>query len=188
MKELATFILRFGNLNQQQLDFILNKAIELTLNEDEYFSEAGKIPRQVGFLFEGVVRGYYINKNGEEITRCFISENNFVADYINFEDNAMSSEYLQAVTDSKLLIFSKKDWDNFSNEISGWEKIKYKIIQRCFFQKSRKGPVASEDATTRYLEFLDNYPTLINRISLSHVASYLGVTPQSLSRIRRNIK
>ncbi|HLP39257.1 MAG TPA: helix-turn-helix domain-containing protein, partial [Lacibacter sp.] len=70
----------------------------------------------------------------------------------------------------------------------GWDNIKNKMVQNCLYQKSRKGPVISQDATTRYLEFLENHPTLTNRVALSHIASYLGVTQQSLSRIRKNIK
>lgn len=53
------------------------------------------------------------------------------------------------------------------------------------YQKSRKGLVVSQDATTRYLEFMENYPSLINRVPLTYIASYLGVTQQLLSRIRK---
>ncbi|HMO63208.1 MAG TPA: Crp/Fnr family transcriptional regulator [Ferruginibacter sp.] len=188
MEELITFILQFGNLNKQQIDLIAGKVNEITLRKDEYFSEAGKIPRQVGFIVEGVIRGCYYNNNGEEITRCFIAEKNLAVDYVNFEANAASSEYLQASTDCKLLVFSKQDWEELSHTIVGWDSIKNKMVQQCLYLKSRKSPVISQDATTRYLEFLENYPTLTNRIALSHIASYLGVTQQSLSRIRKNIK
>lgn len=187
MKSLTTYILQFGDLNPQQIDLIASKATEIELQKDEYFSEAGKIPRQVGFVIEGVLRGCYYNNKGEEITRCFITENSLVADYVNFETNTASAEYIQASTDCKLMVFSKQVWDEFSNTIRGWDPIKYKMVNKCMHQKSRKNPVISQDATTRYLEFLENYPTLTNRVALSHIASYLGVTQQSLSRIRKNI-
>jgi CRP-like cAMP-binding protein len=188
MEELIEYILQFGNLNKQQIDLITSKVKETGLHKDEYFSEAGKIPRQVGFVLEGVVRGCYYNNKGEEITRCFIAENNLVVDYVNFESNSASSEYLQASTDCKLIVFSKQDWEELSHTIVGWDNIKNKMVQKCLYQKSRKSPVISQDATTRYLEFLENYPALTNRVALSHIASYLGVTQQSLSRIRKNIK
>lgn len=188
MKEFIKYIFQFGNLNQQQLEFIEKKAIETELQKDDYFSQAGKIPMQVGFILQGVIRGCYYNNKGEEITRCFISENSVVVDYVNFEANISSSEYLQAATNCKLLVFSKQDWEELSQNIEGWENIKNKMFQNCLFQKSRKGPVISQDATTRYLEFIKNYPSVLNRVSLSYVASYLGVTQQSLSRIRKNIR
>lgn len=188
MEKLIEYILQLGNLNKQQVDLITSKTIEIKLRRDDYFSEAGKIPRQVGFVMDGVVRGCYYNNKFEEITRCFIPENNLVVDYVNFEANTPSSEYLQASTDCKVIVFSKQDWEELSNTIVGWDTIKNKMVQKCLYQKSRKSPVISQDATTRYLEFLKNYPTLTNRVSLSHVATYLGVTPQSLSRIRKNIR
>lgn len=188
MKAFIEYALQFGHLNKQQVELIESKMSELVLQKDQYFSEAGKIPGQVGFVVEGVMRGCYYNNQGEEITRCFIPENNLVVDYFNFEANTASSEYLQADTDCKLIVCSKKDWEDLSQTIVGWDSIKNKMVQKCLFLKSRKGPVISQDATTRYLEFMENYPSLVNRVSLAHIASYLGVTQQSLSRIRKNIR
>ncbi|GAA4786369.1 Crp/Fnr family transcriptional regulator [Olivibacter ginsenosidimutans] len=188
MKELIAYILQFGNINQQQIDLITSKVSPMELRKDAYFSEAGKIPRQVGFVVEGVIRGCYYNNKGEEITRHFITENNLVCDYVNFEANTTSTEYIQACTDCRLVVFSSQSWEELSQTIVGWDNIKNKMVQICMYQKSRKNPVISQDATTRYLEFIENYPLLINRIPLAYIASYLGVTQQSLSRIRKNIR
>ena len=187
MKELIDYILQFGILNKQQIDLVISNATEVELVKDEYFSEAGKIPRQVGFVVNGIIRGCYYNNKGEEITRCFITENNLAVDYPNFETDTVSAEYLQASTHCHLIVFSKQNWEELSHTIVDWDNIKNKMVQKCLYQKSRKNPVISQDATTRYLEFLENYPTLTNRVALSHIASYLGVTQQSLSRIRKNI-
>src|SRR5690606_12256517 len=119
---------------------------------------------------------------------CFIPENNLVVDYTNFEADMASTEYLQACTDCRIMVFSKQDWEELSHTVVGWDNIKNKMVQKCMYQKSRKNPVISQDATTRYLDFLANYPTLANRVALSYIASYLGVTQQSLSRIRKNIR
>jgi hypothetical protein len=123
-----------------------------------------------------------------EITRCFVTAESLVVDYPNFEAETTSSEYLQACTTSKLLVFSKQDWDALSNAVPAWETIKNKMVHQCMYQKSRKGPVISQDATSRYKAFMNNYPLLTNQVPLAYIASYLGVTQQSLSRIRRNIR
>src|SRR5690606_13027013 len=115
MKELIDYILQFGNLNKQQTDFIISKAKRLELQKNEYLSEAGKIPKYVGFVLEGIFRFCYYDNKGEEITHYFIYDNSFVADYQRFEAQLVASEYVQAVTDCKLLVFSKKDWDEISN-------------------------------------------------------------------------
>jgi len=88
-----------------------------------------------------------------------------------------------------MLVFSKKDWDEILNTILDWDKIAAKITHKCLTEAmDRRSPLVSEDGTTRYLSFLEKYPMLINRVPLSLVASYLGVTQQSLSRIRKNIR
>jgi CRP-like cAMP-binding protein len=189
MKELTDYILQFGDLNKQQIDLIISKATILELQKNEYISEAGKAPKYVGFVLEGVFRFYYYNNKGEDITYYFIDENSFVADYPRFEAQAIATEYVQAVTDCRLLAFSKKDWDELLTIIIGWDIISAKIERNCLTNSiDRRSPLVSEDATTRYLSFIEKFPNLVNRIPLSYVASYLGITQQSLSRIRKNIR
>jgi CRP-like cAMP-binding protein len=188
MNDLIAYILQFANLNKEQVDLIISKATEIELRKDDYFLEAGKIPRQIGFIVSGVIRACFYNNTGEEITRCFIPDNNLVVDHDSFESKVASAVYLQASTDCKLIVFSKKDWDDLSQVIVDWDSIKNKMIQKCMYQILTKTPTISQDASTRYLEFLENFPTLANRVALSHIASYLGITQQSLSRIRKNIR
>lgn len=189
MKEFIEYVFQFGNLNVQQTDLILKKATLLELPKDQYFSEAGKIAQQVGFVLEGIIRVCYYNNKGEEITKYFIDENNLVVDLESFDNDICSNAYVQAVTDCKLLVFSKKDWKELLDTIVGWDAIVHKIISKALRQKvERRSPLVTEDATTRYLMFLKIYPNVINRIPLSYVASYLGITQSSLSRIRKNIR
>lgn len=189
MKELIEYILQFGNLNQQQIDLISKKATELDLSKEEYFSEAGKIATQVGFIVDGIMRVCYYDNKGEEITKYFIDENNLVVDLESFDNAICASAYVQAVTSCKLIVFSKADWEELLNTIVGWDTIVHKIISKALIQKvARRSPLVSEDATTRYLSFMKMFPNVINRIPLSYLASYLGITQSSLSRIRKNIR
>jgi CRP-like cAMP-binding protein len=188
MKELFDFILRFGTLNLQQIDFMKSKAAEINFQKDEYFSEAGKIANQVGFVVDGILRVCYYNNEGEEITKYFIEENNLVVDLESFDNQICSSTYVQSVTDCKMIVFSRKDWQELLQTIVGWDAIVHKIISRALMQKvERRSPLVTEDATTRYLKFLEIYPNVVNRIPLSYIASYLGMTQSSLSRIRKKI-
>jgi CRP-like cAMP-binding protein len=189
METLINFLMQFGNLDKLQADLLQSKVKPMELKKDEYFSEAGKVPRQVGFVLAGVLRFCYYNNNGREITNYFVDEGNFVVDNQKFELQIESSEYIQAVTDCQLLVFSKKDWDEISHTITGWEMLQANVVKKCLaLAVERRSPLVSEDATTRYLSFISQFPNLINRIPLAYVASYLGVTPQSLSRIRRHIR
>ena len=188
MEKLIEYLLHFGNLNPQQIELISQKAKESDLQKGEYFSEAGKIARQVGFIIDGVIRFCYHTNTGEEITSYFMDENNFFVDLNSFENKHPSTGYVQAVTDCKLIVFTQQDWQEFSKTIVGWDKIVQKILSKSMLEKLDKiNPLISEDATTRYLKFLEKYPKLINRIPLSYLASYLGITQSSLSRIRKSI-
>lgn len=189
MKEFIDYILHFGNLNQQQINFISEKAQEIELQKEDYYAEAGKTLKQVGFLIEGIIRVCYYNNKGEEITRYFVDENHLIFEWQNFESGLPLSEYLQAVTRCRLIVFSNKNWKEISNTIVGWETIIQKISAKNHIEKlERRSPLVSQDATTRYLEFLKNFPNLANRVPLSQLASYLGITQSSLSRIRKNIR
>lgn len=185
MKEFIEYILQFGNLNQQQIDFISKKATETELRKDDYFWEAGKIPKQVGFIVKGIVRVCYYDNKGEEITRYFIDENHLIIEWENFE----STYYLQATIECKLVVFSKQDWKEISDTIVGWDNIVQKIVAKNHTEKlGRRSPLIEQNATTRYTNFIEQFPTLVNRVPLSYIASYLGVTQSSLSRIRKNVR
>lgn len=189
MKEMIEYILQFGNLNPKQIDLIKIKAKEVTLQKDEYFSEAGKIAREVGFILDGVIRICYYNNKGEEVTRYFIDDNNFIVDLNSYVNQIAASEYYQAVTETRMLVFSQSDWNELYQTIVGWESIMSKITSKALLQKvERVSPLVSEDATTRYLSFFEKFPKLVNRIPLIYLASYLGITKSSLSRIRKNIR
>ncbi|UGU17280.1 Crp/Fnr family transcriptional regulator [Sinomicrobium kalidii] len=185
MKAFIDYVLRFGHLNRQQTDFILSKASVTELQKGEYFAEAGKVLKQVGFILDGIIRICYYNNKGEEITKIFIEENHLL---FNLK-NVPFTEYIQAATDCKLVVFSVKDWEEISNTIIDWDNIIQKIVSKSLAEKlERVSPLVSQDATTRYREFLEKYPTLANRIPLAYIASYLGITQSSLSRIRKNLR
>ncbi len=85
MEELINYILQFGNLNPRQIAFIKSQTSVLALQKNDYFSEAGKIPKYIGFVLEGVFRCSYYNNKGEEITHYFIDEGSFVSDQQKFD-------------------------------------------------------------------------------------------------------
>jgi CRP-like cAMP-binding protein len=186
MKGLTDFLLQFGNLNKQQLELILSKVSEIALHKDTYLVEAGKTFNQVYFVLEGVMRICYYNNRGEEITKYFIDENNFI---VNPHAGETMTEYVHAETDCRLIRFSQHDWNELSLTILNWDNIIHKIFHKALTTKlERRSSLVSEDATTRYLTFLEKFPNISNRVQLAHIASYLGITQQSLSRIRKNIR
>ena len=174
MEKLIEYILQFGNLNPQQIELISKNVTVTTLYKDTYFAEVGKTFNKVVFVLEGILRICYYNNKGEEITKYFIEENRFIAN--PYRDEPFS-EYIQAATDCKFIVFSNQQWNNLSNTILEWDKIMNKIFHNALMKKmDRRSSLVSEDATTRYLIFLEKFPNLVDRTPLSYIASYLGIT------------
>jgi CRP-like cAMP-binding protein len=172
-----------------QVNLVKSKAMENTIAKDVYYHEAGKIPKEVIFLTEGIMRVCYYNMNGNEITKYFLDENNFIADINNFNQGMPSTEYIQAVTECTYIVMSKRSLEELSLTIVGWDAIIAKITVKGLADKvNRISPMMAADAKERYQKFLSDFPALANRIPLSYLASYLGITQSSLSRIRRSIR
>jgi len=189
MELLIDYLLKFGNLNSHQIDLIKGKTVLKTIKKEDYYFEAGRIVREVIFLTEGIMRVCYFNNKGDEITKYFFDEGHFIADVNSLNMGIPTVEYVQAVTDCSYIVLSKEALDELSLTIVGWDAIIAKITAKGMADKvNRISPMMTDDAKARYLRFLTNFPTLANRVPLSYLASYLGITQSSLSRIRRMIK
>lgn len=188
MENLINYLLQYGQLNSQQIDLVKNSVESIKLGIGDYFSEAGKTANRVAFVQKGILRVCYYSRNGDEITRYFIDENNFAVDLNSFNFQIPSGEYIQAIIPTKLLVFNRSNLKNLSDTIIGWDKIISKITNKALIEKvNRISPMLAEDAKTRYTEFHNRFPALVNRIPLNYLASYIGITKNSLSRIRREI-
>jgi len=185
---LADFLLQFNHFTPQQLALIASKGTEKQYPVGAYFSEAGRVAREIGFLLEGIFRVCYFDKEGAEVTKYFLEERRFIVDLSSYQYQLPATEYVQAVTPARVLVFAAPDWQTLSQTIVGWPELEHNLITRALLEKvSRVSPLGHEDAATKYQSFLANYPHLANRVPLTQLASYLGITPQSLSRVRRNL-
>ena len=188
MEQLINYLQQFGNFNTQQIELVCNSAVTRRFKKGDYFSEAGQISKEIAFITGGILRICYYDKDGSEITKYFVDENNFAVDVNSYFNNIPSSEYIEAITDVNLLIFSKTAMDNLSNTILIWDSVVNQIANKAMTEKFNiTSMMIAEDATTRYLNFYNRFPALANRIPLNYLASYIGVTKQSLSRIREEI-
>jgi len=188
MEALINCLLENGRFDRQQLDSIKSRLVHQTVPKGGCFSEAGKVARQVGFNNSGVFRVCTYSEEGEEFTRAFIDENRFVVDYNSFINEIPCKAYLQAMTDCELLVIGRADFIELSAAVPDWQPTISRIMHSTMMRKvSDAGLMLSCDARQRYVDFLDRYPGIVNRIPLSALASYLGITQSSLSRIRKNL-
>ena len=159
----------------------------LILKAGDYFLEEGQRCRYVGFIEEGLVR-YYLNDNGIEKTLYFNKEGEFVCNYQSFLPREPSNTSIQAIEDTRLQIITFDNLQKLYASVKGGEKLGRIAIEYVFLSSMQQLKSFYKDSPAeRYQEFLRSYPKLVQRIPQYYIASYVGIKPQSLSRIRKRL-
>lgn len=159
-----------------------------SLSAGQFFIQAGERPTQIGFVVSGLIRLYYVNSAGMEFTKAFCPENHFVAAYSALLLNQPARFFIEALEDTSLLVADYQAYQQLCAEHACWQRINHRLVEGLFIKKEkREAELLLDDATTRYQTFLAEYPDLENRVKQYHIASYLGISPVSLSRIRKSL-
>ncbi len=161
---------------------------EIRLPKGQYFLEEGRRATQIGFLTEGIIRAFYRNQAGMEYNKHFFVPNSFAGGYASLITGKPNQIWQQAMTNCRLLVADFAAFSALYDSAPDLERAARMLAERFFVQKEeREIELVLLDAQTRYALFQQHYPGLEQRIPQYHIASYLGVTPTQLSRIRRKI-
>ena len=176
------------NLSSRDIKLLEEHLETKILPKGTYFLKTGERCTEAGYVEKGIMRSYFFDANGNEFTHCFVTKSGFVTDPMAFYNQSLSLQYIVAETETHLTCFSYASYQVFAAEIPGWESIIKKATETAYAAKViEKSQIISEDATTRYLNFADNHPEVLQKVPLKSIASFLGITRHSLSRIRKNI-
>jgi hypothetical protein len=185
MQELITYLLTFKRFTANEIELIRSEITLLTLQKGDFHQNTDR-PRD--FILHGILRAFYRDDHGNEITEYFVDENNFVPVQPDNDRQRATETLHQAVMKTELAVFSDKAMEQLSSGIAGWDGIIKQIgIRIQADQEDRIRPTMAGDATACYKDFVDKYSQIASRIPLSYLASYLGITQQSLSRVRRQL-
>jgi len=172
-------------LNPAEVDIVTSLFKQKSYKKGDYFLEEGRICKQVGFVAKGLLR-YYINHGGEEKIYDFSQENEYVCNYESFLPQLPSSKNIQALEDSEVFVISHADLQLFYANVRGGERFGRIAIEAVFIKLLQDiSSLYTDTPELRYERFLKNHADLQQRISQYHIASFVGVKPQSLSRIRK---
>lgn len=173
---IKTILENHPNLTKQI--FVENKTILL---------REGEIAKNIFFIKEGLLRAW-INHDGKEITFQFFFENEMVASVESFRNNKPSTLSIQAIEPTTLLVLSKK---NFMQAFQSFPEVKDFLLETAFKRFSDYTKLylsfLKNNPEERYCDLIINQPKIIQRVPQHFIASYLGITPVSLSRIRKKI-
>ena len=176
------------NLTQEELDFIKKRVTVTELQNKEFYLKSGDIQKEMGFVFQGLLRSFYVDSNGNEITIAFIQEDSYAADYSVFITQKPSKFYIQCLEPCIMVNLPYISIQDAYLEFKNFEKYGRLIAESILVNRqNRIESFLFENAKERYLNFANQNPNLLNRISLTHLSSYLGVERQSLSRIRNKL-
>jgi CRP-like cAMP-binding protein len=173
-------------LPENKLNEFLSWGQEKDIKANEYFLSIEEIPLKIAFVMSGLFRYVYITEKGDEITKGLIAENNFLSSYSAMITSSPSYFAIEALEDSKIF---EIPWDcytkNMENDIF-WIKFLLKFVEKGYMIKEkRERDLLLLDAEARYKNFLMEFPGMDQRLKQGVIASYLGIKPETLSRIRR---
>ncbi|WP_343305771.1 Crp/Fnr family transcriptional regulator [Chitinophaga niabensis] len=160
----------------------------LWVARDTMLEVAGKVPVYHNFIVSGFMRKFYINDKGEEVTVDLNNGPRFFTSYFPFVNQSISNEYLQCITDCELLRITKADADSSSKTSITQKDYTIRLFQQIQEEdRQRMNDLATLTAEQRYVKLMKDSPAIIKNVPLKYIASYLGIKPESLSRIRREI-
>ena len=186
MEKIKDHIRTFVNITDEDLDSFLDFGIEEKLGTGDHYIEYDQVCNKVSFIQKGFFRFYHFN-DGNEVTRDFLFENNFITSYRSFITGMASEVYVQALEECELITFRKSDLEKTFDTSHKIERFARIIAEHQFISiENYYLSFLNDDAETRYKKLLEKNPRLVQKIPLKYIASFLGITPQHLSRIRKN--
>ncbi|MEP1150453.1 MAG: Crp/Fnr family transcriptional regulator [Balneola sp.] len=158
------------------------------LRKNEYLLRQGQICQGIFFLSQGCLRTFYINDNGKDISTSFYFKDDFLREIESMTNNTPSRKNIQALEESTVFYLDKIKLVNLYEKSPFYQKLGRLILERLTISEQKYSSILrAYSPKERYLFILNNHPEFIERIPLQHLASYLGISRESLSRIRKRI-
>lgn len=185
---MKAYLQSFNILTEEDIDSVQDLVVPKRMKKGEFFITAGQTCKQAAFIVSGLFRSFYYSSEEEEVTYCFTFEHSFLSAYSSFITQLPTDENIQALSDVELWLISKEQIEQLESSSTNWLKLFKRIAENEYINlEKRVFMLQRESAETRYQDLLTHHPEYLHAIPLSYLASYLGITPRHLSRIRKAI-
>ena len=175
---------RNSALSVDEAAFIQKLSRELRMNAENTVLNVGQVADFLIFIEEGVLRMHEYDEQGNDVTKFFFQENQFVTNLDSYLSGQPSKFYITTITPCRLHMLNKSD----TASVSYWPEIFNKLVQRALIKKIQDQYfLRHHNAREKYERFVSLHGDLVNRVPLQYIASYLSIAPQSLSRVRRSL-
>ncbi len=185
-ESIQNYISRFVSLTPEELSVVENCMQLREFPRKTMLLNAGDVCNFEAYVLKGCIREYFIDHKGQELTLEFAVEDWWVSDITSFENQTPSIMYIETLEDCELLVLSRASKDELLARVPKLERMFRLMIQRhlSVLQK-RLFRTVSYTAMDKFEEFLRRYPSLPQRVPQHYIASYLGITPEFLSKLRK---
>ena len=184
MNKITQVLSRLAPLNEKDCDSLSEILNTTYLNKGEYWIKAEKKNHNIAFIDEGYLRKFY-DKDGKEITDFFYFKNDFSSDLPSILENRVSTSNIIAMRESKLVVFSYHDFNELCKHSIALEHLFRVLLERVFVRfYNRTESFIQQTPMERYNDLIFSYPNIFQNAAQYHIASYLGISPQHLSRLR----
>lgn len=181
-------IFKEPDFSTEEIEKIITKFKPVNFSKNDYLLTEGKVENQYWFIENGFARSYVVDTTGNDITTNFYSVGDIAIDWTSFFLRNPTRENIQALTDC---ICWELDFDTFQELFHSIQNFREKgrttLVNSYFSLKKHSISMISDQAKERYINLIKEKPHMIQNVSLKHIATYLGITDTSLSRIRKEI-
>ena len=184
MTDLHTYITSYFGITNQDMDKITPLFTESKLHKGAFFVKSGHYCEKLSFVRSGYIR-VFANVNDKEITQWIASKGNFITDLYSFNFKQRARWNIQALTDCELYTINKENYKLLNTIVPNWPEMEKQFIAGCFIQlEDRVFSHLSLSAEERYDKLFEHNRDLFNKVPLQYIASMLGMSPETFSRIR----
>lgn len=188
MNQLRTYLTAYHDFSADEWQRIEAAFGAKMYQKGDFLLRAGQTDRHIWFVERGVVRVYEEFEDGAEHTFYFMGSGQFAADVESFNDRQPTVGNIQAVTNCQTWAISYDEFGQLARQIPDWSSTIQRITERALLEKVHKrSRLLYEDAKTRYVRLLTEQPEVAQQVPLGMIASYLGITLPSLSRLRKQL-
>ncbi|MBS1605891.1 MAG: Crp/Fnr family transcriptional regulator [Bacteroidetes bacterium] len=179
------FVAKYITLSPEEQAFFHSLLKHRRLKKKSFLLQEGEICDFEAFVLKGCIRSYYIDKEGVETILLFAVEDWWVSDLTSFSEQKPSNLFIETIEDSELLSIDYKSKSLLFQKIPAFERMFRLLVQRALgVLQQRFYASVSQTAEERYLQFMEKYPLVAQRVPQHQIARYIGVSPEFLSKVR----
>lgn len=188
MNSFKQYLRTIISISEQEFTDTISFFTEQNLKRGDFFIQQDRVCQHIAFIKKGTIRVHYINDKAEEITSCFCTKNNFTTSYKSFVLQKPSNLSLQAIEETDLLVINYENLQKLYSQSNVWQTIGRIIAEQEYIVMEQYASILNnETAKEKYLRLIKEQPNVLQIAKIEDIASYLGVTRRTLSRIRKEI-